>query len=57
MRVPSSRGIRGTRFSWGRGCLFVLAACALLGARDAGAQDIARFVRDTGNINFVTTGG
>ena len=57
MRVPSSRGIRGTRFSWGRGCLFVLAACALLGARDAGAQDIARFVRDTGNINLVTTGG
>ncbi len=57
MRVPSSRGIRGPRFSWGRGCLFVLAACALLGARDAGAQAITRFVRDTGNINFVTTGG
>jgi uncharacterized repeat protein (TIGR01451 family) len=34
-----------------------LAACALLGARDAGAQTITRFVRDTGNINFVTTGG
>jgi uncharacterized repeat protein (TIGR01451 family) len=34
-----------------------LAACALLGARDAGAQAITRFVRDTGNINFVTTGG
>ena len=57
MRVPSSRGIRGPWFSWGRGCLFVLAACVLLGARDAGAQAITRFVRDTGNINFVTTGG
>jgi uncharacterized repeat protein (TIGR01451 family) len=34
-----------------------LAACALLGARDAGAQAITRFARDTGNINFVTTGG
>jgi hypothetical protein len=34
-----------------------LAACALLGTRDAGAQAITRFVRDTGNINFVTTGG
>jgi uncharacterized repeat protein (TIGR01451 family) len=34
-----------------------LAACALLGARDAQAQDIGRFVRETGNINFVTTGG
>ncbi|HKU89710.1 MAG TPA: hypothetical protein VJP84_07940 [Steroidobacteraceae bacterium] len=34
-----------------------MAACALLGARDAGAQTITRFVRDTGNINFVTTGG
>jgi trimeric autotransporter adhesin len=57
MRVPSSRGIRGSRFSWVRGCLFVLAACALLGTRDAGAQAITRFARDTGNINFVTTGG
>jgi uncharacterized repeat protein (TIGR01451 family) len=57
MRVPSSRGIRGPRFSWVHGCLFVFAACALLGARDAGAQAITRFVRDTGNINFVTTGG
>ena len=58
MRVPSSRGIRGPRFSWGRGCLFVLAACALLlGARDASADEIKWFWRETGTINFVTTGG
>jgi uncharacterized repeat protein (TIGR01451 family) len=30
---------------------------ALFGARDAHAQTITRFVRDTGHINFVTTGG
>ena len=29
----------------------------MFGARDAGAQAITRYVRDTGNINFVTTGG
>jgi uncharacterized repeat protein (TIGR01451 family) len=29
----------------------------LLGAGDAQAQNIARFVRETGHINFVTTGG
>jgi len=41
-----------------RGCLFALLALAgLLGARDAGAQAITRYVRDTGRINFVTTGG
>jgi len=34
-----------------------LLACALFGANDAGAQAITRFVRDTGRINFVTTGG
>jgi uncharacterized repeat protein (TIGR01451 family) len=34
-----------------------LATFALLGVRDAGAQAITRYVRDTGNINFVTTGG
>ena len=45
----------GTR---GRGCLLALLALAgMLGARDAGAQAITRFVRDTGKINFVTTGG
>ena len=32
----------------------VAGARRLAGARDAGAQAITRFVRDTGNINFVT---
>ena len=58
MREPSGRGIRG---SWlvtrGRGCLLALLAFALFGANEAGAQAITRFVRDTGHINFVTTGG
>lgn len=54
MREPSSRGIRA---SWGRGCLFALLLFASLGAQQASAQAITRFVRDTGNINFVTTGG
>ena len=57
MREPSSRGIRGPRVR-GRGCLLALLALAgMFGARDAGAQAITRYVRDTGNINFVTTGG
>src|SRR5688572_23497122 len=56
MRVPSSRGIRGLLFG-GRGCLFLLLICALLGTREAGAQAITRFTRDAGHINFVTTGG
>lgn len=56
MREPSGRGTRG----FGpRGCLFALLALVLFGAgvRDAYAQAISRYVRDTGNINFVTTGG
>ena len=56
MRVPSSRGIRGLSCG-GRGCLFLLLICALLGTREAGAQAITRFTRDAGHINFVTTGG
>ena len=59
MRVPSSHGIRGPLIEMGRrGCLFLLSTCALLlGMREAGAQQISRYTRDTGNINFVTTGG
>jgi uncharacterized repeat protein (TIGR01451 family) len=34
-----------------------LLAFALLGANEAGAQAITRYARDTGHINFVTTGG
>ena len=57
MREPSSHGIRGP-LQRGRGCLLALLALAgMFGARDAGAQAITRYVRDTGNINFVTTGG
>jgi len=55
MRVPSECGIRG---SWGRGCLLFLLALAALGvAPGAGAQDVQRYVRESGRINFVTTGG
>jgi uncharacterized repeat protein (TIGR01451 family) len=64
MREELSRGtagVRGTRgplsCKWARTCLFALLALGLTGARDASAQAITRFVRDTGNINFVTTGG
>jgi uncharacterized repeat protein (TIGR01451 family) len=54
MRVPSGRGTRG----WNaRGCLYALLALVSFGAGDVQAQAITRFVRDTGNINFVTTGG
>jgi len=35
----------------------LLALAGMLGARDAGADPIDRYVRDTGNINFVSTGG
>jgi uncharacterized repeat protein (TIGR01451 family) len=58
MREPSGRGIRG---SWlvtrSRGCLLAWLAFALFGANQASAQAITRFTRDTGHINFVTTGG
>ncbi len=47
----------GTRAFRGPGCLWALLALALFGANDAGAQAITRYVRDTGNINFTTTGG
>jgi uncharacterized repeat protein (TIGR01451 family) len=54
MRVPSGRGTRG----WtARGCLYALLALASFGAGEVHAQAITRFARDTGNINFVTTGG
>jgi len=59
MRVPSGRGISGLK---SRGCrLFawvkVLGMLALFGSSQAHAQAITRYVRDTGNINFVSTGG
>jgi uncharacterized repeat protein (TIGR01451 family) len=54
MRLPSDRGIRGLK---SRGCLFALLVLALFGANNAFAQTITRYTRDTGNINFVTTGG
>jgi uncharacterized repeat protein (TIGR01451 family)/fimbrial isopeptide formation D2 family protein len=54
MREPSGHGIRGLM---GRGCLFALLVLALFGANAVQAQAITRFVRDTGNINFVSTGG
>ncbi len=58
MREPSSHGIRGSSRKAGRGCLLALLALAgTFGARDAGADPIGRYVRDTGNINFVSTGG
>src|SRR5262245_7008835 len=59
MREPSVRGIRGPHsFPGGRGCLLLLLALAgIAGVRDAGAQTIARSARESGRINFVTTGG
>ena len=55
MREPSGHGIRG---AWRRGCLFALLALAgFTGARDAAAQTVTRSSRETGRINFVTTGG
>jgi uncharacterized repeat protein (TIGR01451 family) len=53
MREPSGHGIRGLKSS---GCLFAL-LLTIFGANTASAQAITRFVRDTGHINFVTTGG
>jgi uncharacterized repeat protein (TIGR01451 family) len=52
MREPFGHGIRGFL---SRGCLLLL--LMILGANAAHGQAITRFVRDTGNINFVTTGG
>ena len=54
MREPSGHGIRGLK---SRGCLFALLVLALFGANTAGAQIPALFLRETGHINFVTTGG
>jgi uncharacterized repeat protein (TIGR01451 family) len=54
MREPFGHGIRGLSH---RGWVFALLVLALFGARDASAQAITRFVRDTGHINYVTTGG
>ena len=55
MREVSGHGTRGLL---SRGCsLALLAIALLLCGRDAFAQAITRYTRDTGNINFVTTGG
>ncbi|MEO8064242.1 MAG: DUF11 domain-containing protein [Pseudomonadota bacterium] len=54
MREPSVSGIRGLN---ARGCLFALLVLALFGADTAFAQTISLYKRDTGRINFVTTGG
>ena len=62
MREPSGYGIHGRSpgcpFSLARALARALAILALLAA-SAGvhAQAITRYVRDTGNINFVSTGG
>ena len=59
MREPSRHGIRGfSRISGGRGCLLLLLALAGLGgARDVAAQISSTPLRETGRINFVSTGG
>jgi trimeric autotransporter adhesin len=60
MREVSESGTRGSllRKAGARGCvLALLLLSALFGANLAQAQTISRFVRDTGHINFVTTGG
>lgn len=54
MREVSFHGIRRPRAF---GCALALLVLALFGARETHAQAITRYVRDTGNINFVTTGG
>ena len=59
MRLPSVPGTRGRRAC---GCLFSLLVFALFAAfttapAQAQVRDIQRYVRETGNINFVTTGG
>jgi len=54
MREPFGDGIRSLMSC---GCLSFVFLMLLLGANTAQAQAITRFVRDTGNINFVSTGG
>ncbi|MDF3022340.1 MAG: conserved repeat domain, partial [Steroidobacteraceae bacterium] len=59
MRLPSVHGTRGRRAC---GCLlslliFALFAAFTTGPAQAQVRDIQRYVRETGNINFVTTGG
>ncbi|HEU5136414.1 MAG TPA: hypothetical protein VFU13_14790 [Steroidobacteraceae bacterium] len=54
MREPVGDGIRRCM---SRACLSFAFLLMLLGANTAQAQAITRFVRDTGNINFVSTGG
>src|SRR5262245_19915553 len=56
---PSRHGIRAFRFAnRGRGCLLALLALAgTFGARDAAAQISPVPLRETGRINFVSTGG
>ncbi|HTU67941.1 MAG TPA: hypothetical protein VMF52_18475 [Steroidobacteraceae bacterium] len=57
MREVSDPDIRGSSFFGriARGC--VLALLTMLGATAVHAQNISRYARDTGHINFVTTGG
>src|SRR5688572_8584248 len=61
MREPFGHGTRGTR---SRGCFFALrflalAMLAMLAAPESFAQSIGTtpFVRETGRVNFVSTGG
>jgi uncharacterized repeat protein (TIGR01451 family) len=54
MREPFGHGIRGLK---SRGCLFALLVLALFSANPAGAQAPSLALRETGHINFVTTGG
>jgi uncharacterized repeat protein (TIGR01451 family) len=56
MRVLSVRGTRGKR---ALGCLFFCLLLAFFALGDAQAQAFtnAQFVRETGRVNFVTTGG
>ncbi len=53
MRLPSGHGIRGL---FSRGCLLALLMLSL-GANRAVAQAPALALRETGHINFVSTGG
>ena len=56
MRAPSGHGTRGIR---SRGCFFALLLFAVLAAPVGFAQSIGTtpFVRETGRVNFVSTGG
>lgn len=56
MRVPFGPGTRGKR---ARGCLLALLAWASFGATASFAQGIGTtpYIRETGRVNFVTTGG